>query len=329
MKIRLLIFIFVLSFLCSCRTENDTIQTTNTPKSIVPSLTSTVTSTPHSLIISPTVTATLWYLATPTYSDRLSTQTADFPTVCQNIRSFSISNSENWIAINCSESYVQTFEVENKLGKHWTLFLNDYLDKDIVAKYGYFHWGGFSTHNWSKEDNYLLFSTYDGIDYGGTCYYGPRIGVLYKLDLNSGEVVPFLLNSQGDAAYFYDISPDRNMFIYYDKGPIIYNLLTGEKTKIPYDIEAGIGEFTWSSDDKQLAFSTCQPDENDFVIKSTIEIFSLETNIIKQILSIEGEFLNIVYSEDNSLLEIKSSYEEYSYYYDWAIAKFVKAPKKK
>lgn len=309
----LLFFCFIV---ISCTPANTTVLLTTSTTTIPIK----ITSTPPPIITNQPTKTTTPIIELLSSSEQFATQQANFPSLCQDVETItgSISPSGNWIAFNCNVSLVETYEIENKDGKHWTLFLTDYLntesayESDDLDKYGFF------ATIWSKDDDYLLFNVYDMTDYGGTCYYGNGV-VLYNLDLQSGAVTPFLLSSNGAAAYIYDISMDGRKFIYHDNGIVIFDLQTNEKTTIAFDFHGiGIGDFTWSPDGKSLAFATCQPDEDYFdVIKSTIEIYSLETHTLQTILT-KTDWCNIERTNDDSKFFIYCGIQPNPYIYDWS-----------
>ncbi len=260
-----------------------------------------------------------------------ATQVASFPATCDDRTTQVISPGGNWLAISCGYSNNQTLEIVNKAGQRWLLDFKDYLPADVISNGGT-PMGGLFPKHWTVDDQFLYFSSYIAFDGGGTCFYGFGTTGLFRINLETGivtTVLPVLAELDG---YLISFSPDGRMLAYgvtYSAGLVIVNLRTGEKNIINVE-ENSVGGFTWSPDSSQLAFSTCQADEDYLnVIRSTIRIFDIVSKITKTIMTVEENFLSIGITIENRYLEIENYdpvVNKFSlFHYDWATGELTQA----
>jgi protease II len=106
----------------------------------------------------------------------------------------------------------------------------------------------------------------------------------------------------------FSFSPTGRRLAYGLGNLIIRDLQTGDET----DINTGgvFGPFFWSPDGLELAYATCQGDDNDSIKKSTVEIFSVQQNASRTVLELEKKFLTIEGLDANNILTVYSRDEQ-------------------
>lgn len=254
-----------------------------------------------------------------------STKSASLNLNCEgNIQNVtSLSPDGNWKAVSCGYNHDQTLIIASREGKRWDLQFMDYLSEDfresppIGALYPVF---------WSGE--LLYFASSIGFSGGGFCRFRSQGGQgLYQMDLNTGKISATLPPLDGAAEYRIAFSPDGRSLAYNAPQPVILDLDTGEETAIPVG-DIPVGDFTWSPDGTELAFATCQLTQDFSDIKeSTLQIFSLDTNLTKTVLKIAGKTLHL-FGNENLRLKIADDevfdYDEArKWHYDWSSGQLI------
>lgn len=233
-----------------------------------------------------------------------ATKIAEFPAACalESGDTF-ISPNGNWLTTQCSaikEGY--NLEIVNKEGKHWAVRAKDYVSDDL---------SGLRPEHWSKDGEYLYFSSNFGGSSGGyACF--PDSGIvlgLYRIKLNDGTVATIL--PAGRVAYDFAFSPTGRLLAYRGlRGLIILDLQTGDEINIKVGNNT-TGTLTWSPDGLELAYATCQENPNGYGFlddyspqKSAVEIFSIQQNASRSILEIEKKLLLVESWNANNILAI-------------------------
>ena len=217
-----------------------------------------------------------------------------------------ISPDGNWVAVSCGYKRDPNLEIVDRNGKRWTLNYKDYLLKEYIVD-GHIPIGNLYPKHWSADGRYLYFTSYIGFDGGGTCFYGFGAHGLYRIDVKDGAVSAVLPLSPSIGGYDIAFSPTGRRLAYQGLGePVILDLQTGDKLTIKIEDEVA-GNFTWSPDGLELAYSTCKSKSNgnDFSIeKSAIKIYSIRTNTSRTVLEIDETMFFILSWEKESIIEI-------------------------
>lgn len=245
-----------------------TTSVTSMPTSIsTPSL----TKTPH---ISPTPIPTIEVVITPTnpifssqevttlqaLANQYNTRRYDFYCTSKNlpVTSKGVSINGDWLFIE------EKLRVINPIKKiEWDL--TPFLDET----YGIHKGISIRVVHWSKNERYLYFATCNTADTGITS------DLLYKLDLKTGEI------SNTNFDYDSVFSPDDQYIVYkHEKSIRIHEFQSGAEFYVDmssYDFD-NIGWFVWSSDQKQIAFTTQKIDERNYgyLDKYYVYILNLE-----------------------------------------------------
>lgn len=240
----------------------------------------------------------------PTFVQTELTQSAEFAIQCANPgQSQSISPDKNWLAVSCGEDNPDLEIVSLNSGKRWMLSFTDYIWNPETP-------GGLYPQVWSGDSQYLYFTSAIAMGGGGGCFYGTGPQGLYRMNVSSGVVSAVLPMSKMIQQYTFAISPTGRRLAY--KGldnPVILDLQSGDETtlKVGKDI---IGDFTWSPDGLELAYSVCQENADDSQVHwSAIKLFSVEENDSRTLLALDNHFLTIYRWHENTL-EVNQRNEE-------------------
>jgi len=261
--------------------------------------------------------------------DVRATQIASFQVTCEDSEQRAgLSPSGNWLALSCGHAPNQTMKIVSQDGIQWILQFKDYLADDFSPD-GSIPRGNLYPKHWTNDEKYLYFISYVAIDEGGTCFYSGGVGVqgLFRINLQTGAVSTTLaLSSSPDDGYEIAFSPDGRMLAYAREQPVILNMITGENIYIEVG-DSFVGGLSWSPDSSELAYATClQTQDGREIERSTVEIFSLETRVVKTILEVERVFLNIELRGENNLLRISSvdsdTHETSYLFFEWFSEKF-------
>ncbi len=252
------------------------------------------------------------------------TQIASFSSACDDPnKSTSLSPKGNWLAVSCGYKRDQTLQIYSKTGKKWEVQFKDYIAKEfITGDFGVP--GNLYPVQWTSDEMYLYFTSAIGFSGGGTCFYGGNGQGLYRLNLGNGTVAAALPPLKGAADYIISFSPDGRWLAYTAGIPTILNLHTG--IEIALQGRESAGDFTWSPDSSNLAYSACQTSEDFMKIKkSSIRIFSLDIHQSKTILEIDSGFLRIDSGNGNRMLKIYDAYINHPDYlfFDWSTEQLI------
>ena len=274
--------------------------------SVTPTLppTPTYTASPHPVTPTPTPTPSRTFPPNPQatlteqYYESRATQLAGFPHSCSPVTyvSFSFSPGGNWLAISCDQLNDPQMEVDGAGGKRWTLRLKDFVSEEYFTKDGKFQsTGGLDPRFWTNNEKYLYFDSDISVDGGSSCTFFFGFGDLFRLDLSDGTVSTVLDTNH---AYF---SPDGRWLAYlnYSNRIAILNLDSGEVIHSYVDSDP-IGDFTWSPDSSELAFASCRLTADYTAIeKSSVKIYSLNSDTVRTVLEVTGNHLGIRSPEEN------------------------------
>jgi len=261
-------FGLIISILAGCGGYLTTPEITRAPTTVVATMSQSVqsTSTPTLITnITPRPTLTLkpsqsWYFTAvaiqstekalrDSAQDNKATKIAQFPIVCEDDPSDSISPNEEWLATSCGYKRDQTLIVQNQEGTKWILEFKDFLSPEVPIGIP----GALIPKFWSLDGEYLYFTTVFGYSGGGNdCFPGfGEIG-LFRLNLKAGSWTTLIAPTFSFPGYEIEFLPIGRRYAVDMNGVTITDLDTG---KINIIDTPGIMEFIWSPDGTQLAYS--------------------------------------------------------------------------
>jgi hypothetical protein len=271
--------------------------------------------------LSPVVVSVMTETPTKTFAP----WTSSYPQLCDyDEDEFSVSPSGNWIAEYCHDYNGQILEVENRSGQRWSFPLKNYLNEEEFNSNGYSFKGYFTIEDWLEEDGYLLFSA--NTDYALMIACPPTRGInrLFRLNLNTGKVSPF--GWEGASSNDYAFSPDGRYLAYTADNTVLLDLISGYEYPLSTS-DTRNGQFIWSPDGSEMLFTTCAENtELGLADWSTVQVFSMDTHEVKQILRVEDDSLWIFYTDTLPMLNIYTMTSFDNYYYDWSTSELVDSP---
>lgn len=244
----------------------------------------------------PSFTSTETHVVTATYPPvRLPTVTESpfkpegLPTVsdCWTPATSQISPDGQWTALPCEYGESSHLEIVNKEKTVvWDVsfqeitgispcleFINKFGEKSCFD-------GILYIHHWDKDSRYVFVDVNYLVDRAFNYSYG-----LYRLDVNTHEIMPWLKATQG-FTYVYAFSSDNTLLVYQsseDADSIHIHSLETEQIS-SYSIpnpSTGIAYLIWSPDNQKVAFSILHEGWFDFTGGFSLAVLDLETEQIK------------------------------------------------
>ncbi|MEN6522439.1 MAG: hypothetical protein ABFD14_01820 [Anaerolineaceae bacterium] len=253
---------------------------------------------------------------------------ADFSIECDDFseRDISMAPDGSWVAIHCGYSYDENkfLEIASKNGDHWKLDFMDFLPEKSVQDG--IPMGSLYPVHWSSDGGYLYFVSYISADGGGMCFYGIGVSGLFRIEVQTGFISTVLPKTADFQGYEFTFSPNGRWLAYYLDSPNLLDLQTGKEITLPGN-NVMYANLTWSPDGKELAYVTCNPDMVDYSVeRSTVEVFSLESQTSEQIIEMEDYAFHIEAWNNDQMLRIfylDDSNDEISFYYYWSIKQLI------
>lgn len=278
---------------------------------LVPTVTEILTSTP--LAPSPTRQVDTSSLATQKALDDFATKTIGFPEICSSVLVSSLSPNGEWLATSCKNQWNYVLQIANREGQQWELQPKDYVAEKDKEPDGSVFSAGLDPKYWSVDGSYLYFVSHISLDGGGTCLYRFGAQGLYRIRLKDGHVSTILPAKSISSGGWPEIefSPTGRRLAYQGSGEsVIRDLVTGQETIINIDKDLEVGNFTWSPDGLELAYSTCRANQDYSAVEtSSIKIFSVRQNESRTILNADKKFLTIQNWSNDDILTLGEEYE--------------------